>query len=133
MHRHGKHIHRAHLLHLISSLAQIFQIPCQGGGIAAYVHNSVRLHFYDRVKQYLVAAFSRGIYNDHIGPGVFARMTGSIICIVIRKDFFSFSYIEFCILYTIQPCIAANYKGYTGRYGVCGRAGNDSQASGNQP
>ena len=26
-----------------------------------------------------------------------------------------------------------HYKGYTGRYGVCGRAGNDSQASGNQP
>ena len=63
----GKHIHRLHLLSLISQLVQHRNVPGQGGGIAGDIDYALRLHVGEGLQHCLCTACPGGIYHYHIG------------------------------------------------------------------
>ena len=71
-------------------IAKISQISCQSGTITAYINDPFRLHLEDSLKEDFIAAFSRGIYHDHI-------CVYAIFLIFPGKNFFCLSYKKFHI------------------------------------
>ena len=98
MHRRREHIARLHFPHLIAMLTQPLHISCQGGGVAAYVHDAFRLHFNHGFESGGITAFTGWVDNDDVS-------IDALVFVFLRKDFFCFSHEKFCVGDAIKLCV----------------------------
>ena len=95
VHTHRKHIRRPEPLQLIPPLAQVLQVPGQGGGIAAHVHDPLRGHLHHGVKHLGLAALAGRVDHHHIRPDPFPL-------ILLRQHFLRLSHEKFRIGDAVQ-------------------------------
>ena len=100
MHRHPKLVHPAHPPQLIPSLTQNLQIPCQGGGITAYIDDSVRAHLKHGGKTFLITALAGRVHHNDI------RMTQSriptpVFCVKFRQYLLCLAHKKLCIVNSV--------------------------------
>ena len=93
----GEHIHRLHLLCLVSQFIQHRDIPGQGGGIAGDIYYALRLHVGEGLQHCLCATCPGGIYHYHIGPDALLVEAG--------HDLGGIAYDEFGVAHIVVPGI----------------------------
>ena len=106
MHRHRELIYRPHSLKCIPVSAQYLKISRQCRTVTAYIHDFLRLHFYDRVKQRLIAALAGRIYHNHICAGLLPAVFFLISFIISRQNFLRLSHKELCIFNPVKPGVS---------------------------
>ena len=92
MHRSREHIARLHFLYFITMFSQPLHISCQGGGVAAYVHDAFRLHFDHSFESGGITAFTGRVDDDDID-----RLYAMTLFVSMQENFYLFKNNEFSV------------------------------------